>query len=333
MLNQEIVIKLLTLQRPLHVSDRSVIKTDLMINDEHSLVGRGWDDSIQFMCKWSLSAPDQLVNSRKEFNQHISCGFEELESNLDGERAIYFNLKASRRFEPELFSILIHEVITHPIFLADPYLAVLEALKKLKNLIEASSIKISLPELVGLFGELVILQQALLYSKLTPGEAIKAWKGPFKSVHDFEFKNRCLEVKTVLSNNSIVHVNGLEQLNGHDQKRLEMVLVSLALIENGINLRELISQLETQLGSETRYLYEALAGFDILRAEDADSSIGFEVKHLRWFNVDANFPKLSLLEMRLLKLENKIVRLNYELDIASLSFIEGSMREINEDWT
>ena len=65
-------------------------------------------------------------------------------------------------------------------------------------------------EVIGLFGELIVLEHLLnTHSK----ELFDNWVGPMGNRHDFEFPMNSLEVKTTanIANNEI-QVNGLSQI-------------------------------------------------------------------------------------------------------------------------
>jgi len=68
-------------------------------------------------------------------------------------------------------------------------------------------------EIMGLFGELWFLYKWLL-PYLENFEAIKRWRGPFSSRHDFEWKGKSVEVKSTTNVQSRVHkIHGIDQLS------------------------------------------------------------------------------------------------------------------------
>ena len=64
-------------------------------------------------------------------------------------------------------------------------------------------------ELVGLYGELVVLEDLLRVHRAS----VKCWTGPFGGRHDFSGRRFALEVKSTLTRVSkTVHISGIEQL-------------------------------------------------------------------------------------------------------------------------
>jgi len=76
-------------------------------------------------------------------------------------------------------------------------------LKNRRKIIDKRQVK-------GLAGELLFLKNYLL-QKHNAEDALDFWKAPLQSVHDFEFDNFSVEVKTKSSVNSI-HISSYEQL-------------------------------------------------------------------------------------------------------------------------
>lgn len=87
---------------------------------------------------------------------------------------------------------------------------VLHRLDKWQHFLKNSRKIIDKRQLKGLAGELLFLKDYLL-EKYNAEEALIFWKAPLQSVHDFEFDNFSVEVKTKSSVNSI-NISSYEQL-------------------------------------------------------------------------------------------------------------------------
>ncbi len=88
---------------------------------------------------------------------------------------------------------------------------------------------LSLEQQLGLFGELWFLQ-TWLAPKVSWAEAIRRWRAPLGSRHDFEWRGRSIEVKSTTSTRGLVHrINGVDQLDAPDAG--ELLLFSLRVRE------------------------------------------------------------------------------------------------------
>lgn len=67
-------------------------------------------------------------------------------------------------------------------------------------------------ELVGLFAELWFLYHWLI-PRINKVDAVKMWRGPYSSRHDFEWKEKSVEVKATTNVQGRVHkIHGIDQL-------------------------------------------------------------------------------------------------------------------------
>lgn len=79
---------------------------------------------------------------------------------------------------------------------------------------------LSRQEVIGLFAEIRYLTERLI-PEAGPAEAVRRWRGPFGSRHDFELKGCSVEVKaTTSSRGRIFHINGIDQLDPPDNGKL-----------------------------------------------------------------------------------------------------------------
>jgi len=75
-------------------------------------------------------------------------------------------------------------------------------------------------EVIGLFAEIRFLTERLI-PEAGPAEAVKRWRGPFGSRHDFEWQGGSVEVKaTTSSRGRIFHINGIDQLEPPEHGKL-----------------------------------------------------------------------------------------------------------------
>jgi len=75
-------------------------------------------------------------------------------------------------------------------------------------------------EVIGLFAEIRFLTERQI-PEVGPAEAVKRWRGPFGSRHDFEWQGGSVEVKaTTSSRGRIFHINGIDQLEPPEHGKL-----------------------------------------------------------------------------------------------------------------
>lgn len=75
-------------------------------------------------------------------------------------------------------------------------------------------------EVTGLVAELRFLAMRMI-PEVGPAEAVRRWRGPFGSRHDFEWPGESVEVKaTTSSRGRIFHINGIDQLEYPENGKL-----------------------------------------------------------------------------------------------------------------
>jgi hypothetical protein len=162
---------------------------------------------------------------------------------------------------------------------------------------------LSKDEQVGLFAELWFLS-VWLFPKIGFAEAVKRWRGPFGSRHDFEWPARSIEVKATTSTRGCVHhINGIDQLAPPSSG--ELLFFSLRIREEGgatNTLSSIIASCRTQLGSAPDSLSDfekALMQARYSPAHDEE----YEKTRLRvveegLFRVSGDFTRLTAKELK-----------------------------------
>jgi hypothetical protein len=133
-----------------------------------------------------------------------------------------------------------------------PGAAAVESLSRWRRLFRARLVRgISIRARIGLFAEMTMLRA--LYDA-DPSLSIDVWTGPLNNPHDFEPPARCLEIKAVGQRREPITINGIRQLEQHDGRPLELVLVTVVPDPLGVPLAELVDSVRTKSGNA--------AGFD-----------------------------------------------------------------------
>lgn len=154
-------------------------------------------------------------------------------------------------------------------------------------------------EIVGLFGELFVLDKLLQENS---GENINGilhgWKGPYDRTHDFYLEKREIEVKTKLSDKVSVCISSELQLEYPSDKKLELIVVSA--IENNSNaitiykkILDTISLINTFDGDLDIFLTSLFQkGLDMQNIREYDE-FKFKVYSLVTYDVTLeNFPRI-----------------------------------------
>lgn len=171
----------------------------------------------------------------------------------------------------------------------------------------------------GLFGELVILRQAVV--KYGPDEATSGWIGPEDAPQDFELPDGPVEVKAIRAGQPFVWISSLEQLDV-DADRLLLAIVDLVHVANstgGLSLAGAVAAVREELTSAPlalQRLEEQLQRAGYVDREEY-GLIEYQVPRIRWYSVHAAFPRLTRT-----KLPAAIASARYQLMLSELSAYE-----------
>jgi hypothetical protein len=124
---------------------------------------------------------------------------------------------------------------------------VLESLERWRLLFSRTA-GLSREQRIGLFAELSVLKIALTHS---PPATLSAWTGPLGKAHDFEFQRSCIEVKAIGSGSPRVRVHGLGQLDTHDGRALDLLILKVSETLAGTTINELAEQIVELAGPST----------------------------------------------------------------------------------
>jgi hypothetical protein len=152
-------------------------------------------------------------------------------------------------------------------------------------------------EQIGLFSELWFLDVWLAVA-VGVADAIRRWRGPFGSRHDFEWARKSVEVKATMSGRGRIHrVNGVEQLVPPQEGSL--LLFSVRLRDEGgatDSLPLLVGKIRERIRSDDELLGEfesALfqAGYSPVHDEEYEKTL-LRIVDERLFAVTNDFPRI-----------------------------------------
>jgi hypothetical protein len=151
-------------------------------------------------------------------------------------------------------------------------------------------------ELVGLFGELTILERLAVEIGLP--QAIAAWIGPLDGLHDFQSAGLAFEVKSTIGVSHHIRVSRLDQLDAEGLDHLVLVRSRFHEAPEGTTLPELIGALRSKIND----IHPAsMAEFSdkIMRTGYLDADAEFYaatrivLTEIRAFEVREGFPRLT----------------------------------------
>lgn len=155
---------------------------------------------------------------------------------------------------------------------------------------------------VGLFAELWFLY-AWLFPLVSPTEALRRWRGPTGSRHDFEWTGTSVEVKATTSPRGPVHrIHGLDQLALPESGKL--LFFSQVLREEGGATNSLASVVVLcrgvlEVDASLLDQFEAMltsAGYSQLFEEDY-SALKLRVVSEGLYEVKGDFPRITTVEL------------------------------------
>ena len=175
--------------------------------------------------------------------------------------------------------------------------AILTRVERWRALLESDHGGLSVSELRGLIGELLVLQHLL--DRLSSTEAVASWSGPLGTPQDFTLPDgQRIEVKTVRPDADSFRVNGLGQLDpGTDPLELRIFRLGDTTpgMEGAITAPVLISALRSRIESEPLALNEFDSRLAALRWHDHPRHDGFGVRiaGLHIYRVTEGFPRIT----------------------------------------
>jgi hypothetical protein len=178
---------------------------------------------------------------------------------------------------------------------------------------------------LGLFAELWFLSVWLI-PKVGAAEAVRRWRGPFASIHDFEWPARAVEVKATTSTRGRVHwINGLDQLS--PPQRGDFLLFSLRVREEGgatNTLPTMVAACRRQIESEPEALNQfesALHQTGYLPAHDYEyAKIRLHVLEEGLFAVRDDFPRLTPAQLPE-GVPSGVERVEYEINLGGFNHL------------
>jgi hypothetical protein len=220
--------------------------------------------------------------------------------------------------EPELFSQfdeVIIDVLENVRGSDHPGVVAIETVARWRRLFHSRLLRgLGAQAKIGLFAELSVL---LALSDSVRPVPVDWWRGPLREPHDFELPGRCLEVKAIGADSDAIRIHGFEQLDRHDARPLDLLLVKVTEDPEGATIADVVDQLRTRVSSPADLKARlSSAGWQI-NSEVPDTDT-YTVEELLRVAVDASTPRLVPASLRDGTIPDGIVDMTYRLDVATL---------------
>ncbi|MEU7748649.1 PD-(D/E)XK motif protein [Nonomuraea sp. NPDC049158] len=211
-----------------------------------------------------------------------------------------------------------------------PASTAVDAIARWRRLFRSSLLRgLSRQAKLGLFAELTVLSSLV---EADPGFHVDAWRGPLNEPHDFEATARCIEVKGLSSASDSIVVHGLEQLDTHNGRPLDLILLRVVEDPDGRTVSELVEQVRGAVAS-CRDLRARLSAAGWSEYPDRPDLDAFAIEEVRRIVVGQDTPRVVPSSLVAGSLPSGIGGLSYQLDLAAvLPFSSGaSLAEIAEE--
>jgi hypothetical protein len=180
-----------------------------------------------------------------------------------------------------------------------------------------SSEGLSPQQVVGLFGELTLMELAL-GAGCDPVSVVSSWTGPFGSNQDFMMGATAVEVKTTCGNDATcIQISNLRQLDTTGLTSLYLFHAAFDQREGaGRSLPDLVNQLTEKLAKVSPaaefVLSTALVAGSYLHAHAGRyQNMGFTKRFFKFYEVTDNFPRLTESSV-----PDGVIAAGYTLDLA-----------------
>lgn len=211
-----------------------------------------------------------------------------------------------------------------------PTSAAIDAVMRWRRLFRSSLLRgISRQAKLGLFAELVVLAALVDADRNFP---VQAWRGPLNEPHDFETHYRCIEVKALSAVSDAITVHGLEQLNTHDRRPLDLVMLRVVEEPDGRSVSDLVRQLGGSVMSRAE-LRSRLSAAGWSEQPDRPDLDLFAIDEVFRVVVDVDTPRVVPSSLTTGGVPHGVSKISYQVDLdALLSFsIGASLDEIAQE--
>lgn len=196
-----------------------------------------------------------------------------------------------------------------------PGSAAVRAIRRWRRLFRSHLVRgLSYQARLGLFAELSVLSALL---DVDPHLPVDVWRGPLREPHDIEAPRHCLEIKALGDETDAITVHGLSQLDVHDERPLDLVLIEVLEDPAGVTLTDLIEQVRKRVESRTD-LRQRLTAAGWSSSPAIVDTQPFVIGEVRSIPVAGAVPRLTAGDLTTGTAPSGVKDLRYSVDVAAL---------------
>jgi hypothetical protein len=191
----------------------------------------------------------------------------------------------------------------------------LSRIARWRRLLKGSA-SMSLAEVRGLLGELIVLRECLKVR--SAAEVVEGWLGPFDAAQDFDIEGVRIEVKAIQPDARTLSVTSADQLDADGKLYLAVVtLVTTLSDSDGSTLEGVAEDIRRRLRGSGEYgalaLFESKLAAGGYFPHDKSTTPVFRVEELRVYAVRAGFPLIKRAD-----LPDGVAEIRYDVEIGAL---------------
>lgn len=173
-------------------------------------------------------------------------------------------------------------------------------------------------EIKGLIGEILFLKNVMI-PQFGIERSINSWQGPLNYHKDYEINDKWYEIKTISDNSLIVKITSVQQLDNNEDKKGELVVITLSNtnkeIDNYITISNVIASVDKEIDNMDlkRIFWGKLNNFGYVYEEEYENYIYKLEKICRYDVLNECFPRITSANLK-----KGIVNVSYEISINEL---------------
>jgi hypothetical protein len=110
--------------------------------------------------------------------------------------------------------------------------------------------------LIGLWGELFIIDLLLENKSIDAMYLMQNWTGPLGAANDFSFGNSCIEIKTTTKQSDIVEISSIDQLDAEQAWIILLRALHAPVNSGGITITELVDSIRLTLDAAALEIFQ-----------------------------------------------------------------------------
>lgn len=132
--------------------------------------------------------------------------------------------------------------------------------------------------------------------------------------HDIEMPQYSIEVKSTTEKyNAEIHVNSQYQLENNTERPLKLIFVRLEKSQIGYSINDVVESLKIK-----GYDINSLTKIENLGTSSINEK--YRILEARLYNIDDNFPKITLKSLKNEELPNGIIKIEYIVDLDDIDY-------------